>query len=153
MEVFIMKDKLLERQIKFAAAILAAVIILFAPISVEARVRRQQQQPPPYRSSGVIPGTALSYERLAISNRGEVRITIVNPTNNGVTFTARFSFFNDRGAYLTSFTLEGFAPANRKIAHSLNLDDLNAYRRATMMRVLGRAGRMGREPDADYGAK
>ena len=123
------------------AAILAALVVFFVTFSAEAATRL-----PPYRSSGVIPGTSLSYEKLAINNRGEVTITIVNPTNNGVSFSANFSFFNNNDRYLTGFFVEGFAAANRNLVLSAQVDDLRAYRSAVMMRVLGRSGRTARAP-------
>ena len=144
MEVFIMTSKPREGRKIFGAAILAALIIFSAALSVEAGTAKQKL--PPYRSSGVIPGTALLYERLAINDKGDVKITVVNPTNNGVAFTANFGFYNNKDRYLTGFTLDGFAAANRKIDYSLKLDNNRAYRNATMMKVLGRAGRMGKNP-------
>ena len=123
-------------------ALLAAVIFFFSTFSAESASRL-----PPYRSSGVIPGTSLLYEKLSISDRGEVKITIVNPTNNGVSFSANFGFYDNNDTYLTGFIVDGFAAANRKIVYSLTLDNYRAYRNATMMKVLGRAGRMGKDPD------
>ena len=137
-----------ERKI-FAAAILA-VLMIFSLV-IFAELSAASQRVPPYRPSGAIPGTVLLYERLSINDRGEVQITIVNPTNNGVAFTANFSFFDNSERYLTGFTVDGFAAANRKIPYSLDVGDRRAYQRATMMRVLGRGGRMGREPDTGDG--
>jgi hypothetical protein len=134
----------------FGAVILAAVMIFFPAFAAEAGAAKPKL--PPYRSSGVIPGTSLLYEKLTINNKGEVKITIANPTNNGVAFTARFGFYDNRDRYLTGFTVEGFAPANRKIEYSLELDNFNAYRRATMMKVLGRGGRTGRNPHSGDGS-
>ena len=134
-----------ERRIFLTAAIFAVTIIFSITISAEARTAT----PPPYRPSGVIPGTSLLYERLVISNNGGVKITIVNPTNNGVAFNARFAFFNNKDAYLTGFIIDDFATANGKKDYSLRLDNHRAYRNAIMMRVLGRAGRMGRDPAPD----
>ena len=138
-----------NRQMIFVTAILAAVIVFSAALSAEAKIVKTKL--PPYRPSGVIPGTALLYEKLAINNRGEVKITVVNPTNNGVAFTAKFSFFNNKKTYLTGFTIDGFAAPNRKIVYSLEVDNYIAYRKAAMMKVLGRAGRMGRNPDIGDG--
>ena len=131
-----------SKQIILAAAIFAATVFFFAAISGEAKA----STPPPYRSSGVIPGTSLSYERLTIGDRGQVTITIVNPTNTGVTFNARFAFFDNKDTYLTGFTIDDFAAANGKNDYSLRLDNYRAYRNATTMRILGRSGRMGRDP-------
>ena len=138
-----------DGKIIFTVAILAVVLIFSVVFSAEAKVTKQKL--PPYRSSGAIPGTALLYEKLAINNNGEVKITVINPTNNGVAFTANFSFYNNKDTYLTGFTLDGFAAAQRRIVYSLDLDDYIAYRKATMMRVLGRSGRMGRDPDIEDG--
>ena len=133
----------------FSAAILVAVMVFSVVFSAEAKVTKQKL--PPYRSSGVIPGTSLLYEKLAINDKGEVKIKVVNPTNNGVAFTANFGFYNNKETYLTGFTLDGFASAGRKIAYSFDLDDYRAYRSATMMKVLGRSGRMGKDPDIEDG--
>ena len=128
----------------FGTIIIAVVMIFSAVLSVEAATKKPKL--PPYRSSGVIPGTALLYEKLVINDKGEVRITVVNPTNNGVAFNARFGFYNNKDKYLTGFTIDGFAAGNRKIAYSSRVDN-RAYRNATTMKVLGRAGRMGKDPD------
>jgi len=133
--------------------ILVVMLVFTAAFSAEAATaRRSRQQIPPYKSSGVIPGTALLYEKLSISDKGEVKITVVNPTNNGVAFTARFGFYNNKDRYLTGFTIEGFAAANRKIDYSFKLDNLRAYRNAVTMKVLGRSGRTGRDPDIGDGS-
>ena len=147
-----MRNDTLDRRIMiFWTAILTAIMIFSAASSAEAKVTKQKL--PPYRSSGTIPGTALLYEKLAINDKGEVKITIVNPTNNGVGFTANFGFYNNKDTYLTGFTLDGFAAAQRKIVYSLDLDNYIAYRNATMMKVLGRSGRMGRNPDIEDGGE
>jgi len=135
----------------FGTAILAAVMIFSPVLSREAVAAKPQL--PPYKSSGVIPGTELLYEKLSINNKGKVKITVVNPTNNGVAFTANFGFYNNKGSYLTGFAIEGFAAANRKLDYSLTLENLKAYRKATMMKVLGRSGRMGKDPDIGYGGE
>ena len=138
-----------DRRRIFVTAILAAVIVFSAALTAEAKTVKTKI--PPYRSNGAIPGTVLLYEKLVINDRGEVKLTIVNPTNNGVAFTAKFSFFNNKETYLTGFTIDGFAAANRKIVYSEEVDDFIAYRKATMMKVLGRAGRMGKDPDIGDG--
>ena len=140
-----------EGRIMFGAAILVAVMIFSVALSTEAEAAKQKL--PPYRSSGVIPGTALLYEKLVINDKGEVKITVVNPTNNGVAFTANFSFYNNKDTYLTGFTLDGFASAQRKMVYSFDLDNYRAYRNATMMKVLGRSGRMGKNPDIGNGGE
>jgi len=133
-----------ERRIILRAAILAVVLIFSAALSAESKTT--QPKLPPYRASGVIPGTALLYEKLSVNDKGDVKITVVNPTNNGVAFSANFGFYNNKDIYLTGFMIDGFAAANRKIAYSLKLGNSRAYRNATMMKVLGRAGRMGKYP-------
>ena len=138
-----------EGRIFFRAAILAAVVIFSVALSAESKTT--QPKFPPYKPSGAIPGTSLLYEKLAINDKGEVKITIVNPTNNGVAFNARFGFYNNKDTYLTGFIVDGFAAGNGKIAYSLRLDNSRAYRNAIMMKVLGRAGRMGKDPGIDDG--
>ena len=140
-----------RRRTILCTVILAAVMVFSGLFSAEAKTAKQKL--PPYKSSGVIPGTSLLYEKLAINDKGEVKITVVNPTNSGVGFTANFGFYNNKDMYLTGFTLDGFAAAQRKTVYSLDLDDCMAYRKATMMKVLGRSGRMGRNPDFDDGGE
>ena len=140
-----MFGNLREKIFSPAVALAFAISFCFALGATEARAAKPKL--PPYRPSGVIPGTELLYEKLVINDKGEVSVTIVNPTNKGVSFSSKFSFFNDKNEYLTGFAIEGFASANRKTAHSLGIDDLRAYRKATNMKVLGRSGRMGKDPD------
>jgi hypothetical protein len=140
-----------KRKFAKAAAIFAVTLTLLA--ASQSGVEAAKAKLPPYRASGVIPGTELEYEKLAISDRGDVVITIVNPTNKGVAFTSKFSFYSAKDKYLTGFAIEGFASANRKAVYSLELDDYRAYRRAATMKVLGRSGRMGKDPDKDNGSE
>jgi hypothetical protein len=102
---------------------------------------------PPYRPSGVIPGTDLKYEKLFIDGDGVVSVTILNSKNTGVSFVSNFSFYNGKNEYLTGFVVEGFSRANGRATYTLELDDFTAYKKAAVMRVLGRSGRMGRTPD------
>ncbi|MDR3165834.1 MAG: hypothetical protein LBU13_09690 [Synergistaceae bacterium] len=102
---------------------------------------------PPYRPSGVISGTDLKYEKLFIDDDGVVSITILNPKNTGVSFVSNFSFYNGKNEYLTGFTVEGFSRANGRATYTLELDNFAAYKKAAVMKVLGRSGRMGRTPD------
>ena len=125
--------------------ILAAAAALAASRPAEAKTTRSGI--PPYRASGVIPGTDLTYEKLFIDDQGAVTITIVNPRNSGASFTSNFSFYNSKGEYLTGFTISDFARANWKQEYSLELDDYKAFRKASSMKVLGRSGRMGKDPD------
>jgi hypothetical protein len=126
-------------------AIVAIVILTLVPYRAEAKTKKISL--PPYRASGVIPGTDLTYEKLVINDKGEVKISIVNPGNYGVSFTSNFSFYSGKGEYLTGFIIKGFAAAKRKVAYSLELDDYKAYSKAVSMKVLGRSGRMGKDND------
>jgi hypothetical protein len=132
------------------AALICALVLLtvFAPDAHAAKAKL-----PPYRPGGSIPGTELKYEKLSVSDRGEVAITVVNPTDRGVAYTANFSFYGSKDEYLTGFALTGFARAGGKILHSFDLDDYKAYRKAVTMKVLGRSGRTGKNPAPDDGAE
>jgi hypothetical protein len=125
--------------------ILAAAVTAWAALC-PAGAETKRSGLPPYRASGVIPGTDLTYEKLFIDDQGAVTITIVNP-RGGVSFTSNFSFYNAKGEYLTGFTISDFAQANRKREYSFDLDDYQAFRGAAGMKVLGRSGRMGKNPD------
>jgi hypothetical protein len=127
--------------------------LVFAPFLCGASEAAKKNFMPPYRQSGVIPGTGLKYEKLVVSGSGEVSITIVNPGNYGVSFTSNFSFYDGKNEYLTGFTVQGFANGNGKAAYALELDDYKAYRKAASMKVLGRSGRMGKNPDPGGGAE
>jgi hypothetical protein len=124
--------------------IMLAVLISAFSFSAEAKTKKSSI--PPYRPSGVIPGTDLKYEKLFIADDGAVTIRITNPTTRGVSFTSNFSFYNGKGEYLTGFVISGFAHAGRTAAYSLALDDNKAYKKATLMKVLGRSGRTGKTP-------
>jgi hypothetical protein len=130
---------------KFIAVL--AVSILVLAMSCPAGAKTKGSGLPPYRANGVIPGTDLKYEKLFIDGEGIVTITIVNPLGNGVSFTSNFSFYNSKGEYLTGFTVSDFARASWKQEYSFELDDYKAFRRASSMKVLGRSGRMGKDPD------
>jgi hypothetical protein len=67
--------------------------------------------------------------------------------SHGVSFTSNFSFYGGKNEYLTGFTVQGFANAKGKARYALELDDYKAYRKAASMKVLGRSGRMGKDPD------
>jgi hypothetical protein len=132
---------------RFLAVLILAAAITALVTSCPAGAETKGSGLPPYRTSGVIPGTDLTYEKLFIDDQGVVSITIVNPRGSGVSFTSNFSFYNSKGEYLTGFTVSDFAQANRKHEYSFELDDYKAFRRASGMKVLGRSGRMGKKPD------
>jgi hypothetical protein len=132
---------------KFLTVLILAAAITASLTSCSAGAKVKRSGLPPYRPSGVIPGTDLTYEKLFIDDGGIVTITIVNPVAKGVSFTSKFSFYNSKGEYLTGFTIADFAQASRKQEYSFELDDYKAFRGASGMRVLGRSGRMGRDPD------
>jgi hypothetical protein len=98
---------------------------------------------PPYRTSGPIPGTGLTYERLNISDSGAVTVNVHNPARNGVRFRASFSFYSAKNEFLAAFGLEGFAAANSVTGYSLFLADYKKIRQTSYMTVLGRSGRVG----------
>jgi hypothetical protein len=98
---------------------------------------------PPYRISGSIPGTALSYERLFIADDGGVTVTVVNTEKKGVRFRATFSFYSAKNELLTGFIIEGVARASSSTGYSLKLPNHKKMKNASYMRVLGRAGRVG----------
>jgi hypothetical protein len=95
----------------------------------------------PYRPSGPIPGTKLQYENLHVSEKGRVTLTVYNPETVGVNFQANFSFHDDKGGYLTGFSIDGFAQQRTRAAYALDLPAHAKMKRATNMKVLGRAGR------------
>ncbi|MDR3280233.1 MAG: hypothetical protein LBT23_06960 [Synergistaceae bacterium] len=133
----------------FAAAAIA--VIMCALMSSRAEAKTQKPAMPPYRPSGIIPGTDLKYERLVISDAGVVSIYIVNERSAGVSFSSNFSFFNNKGVYLTGFNIKDFAPPNGKIRFVLDLDEYKKLKKASSMKVLGRAGRMGKAPEYGEG--
>ncbi|MDR1509041.1 MAG: hypothetical protein LBS53_05340 [Synergistaceae bacterium] len=131
---------------KFATVLILTAAFTVWAMSCPAGAKMKRSGLPPYRASGVIPGTDLTYEKLFIDDQGAVAITIVNPLGNGVSFTSNFSFYNSKGEYLTGFTVSDFAQAGRKQEYSFELDDYKAFRKASSMKVLGRSGRMGKNP-------
>jgi hypothetical protein len=136
-----------EKTARSAAA--AALVILLAACVLcgASEAKAKKAKLPPYRPSGVIPGTDLKYEKMFIDDGGAVSVTIVNPQNTGVYFTSNFSFYNGKGEYLTGFVVKGFAAGNGRAVYALELDDVRAYRKATVMKTLGRSGRTGKIPD------
>lgn len=139
------------KNILWTAAVIAAFFI--AAAAGEASAKGAKAKLPPYKPNGVIPGTELLYEKLAIGEDGMASIVIVNPTRHGVSFAANFSFYSDKDEYLTGFTVDGFADAGMRKFHSFELDNYKAYRRASTMKVLGRAGRARNAPDRGDGGE
>jgi hypothetical protein len=135
----------------FLCAALVCASVFLAVAAPEAHAEKPKL--PPYRASGSIPGTELKYEKLSISSKGEVAITVVNPTDKGVAYMANFSFYGSKDEYLTGFAINGFARAGGKAAHAFALDDYKAYRKAVTMKVLGRSGRTGKKPEPGDGAE
>ena len=132
----------------------AIIAVFFVAASVgEAGAKAAKAKLPPYKPSGAIPGTELLYEKLAVSDGGQVSLVIVNPTRKGVSFAANFSFYGDKDEYLTGFTVDGFADAGARRAYSLELGNRKAYRKAVTMKVLGRSGRTGKTPAPGDGAE
>jgi hypothetical protein len=127
-----------------ALCAIAAVCLAFASPSL---ARTKKPSLPPYRSSGVIHGTDLTYSKLRVSDDGTVAVTVSNKTRRGLRFTANFSYYGAGGSYLTGFTVQGYAEAGKSYAYSLELDDYRAYKKAAGMKVLGRAGEASRPAD------
>ncbi|MDR2780585.1 MAG: hypothetical protein LBB28_05620 [Synergistaceae bacterium] len=132
---------------KFFTVLILATAISTSVMAYPVGAKTRGSGLPPYRASGVIPGTDLTYDKLFIDDQGVVTITIVNPIAKGVSFTSNFSFYNSKGEYLTGFTISDFAQASRRQEYSFELDDYKAFRKASSMKVLGRSGRMGKDPD------
>jgi hypothetical protein len=136
-----------EKKRRSAAVIALALLLSAFVLCGVSEGKSKKVKLPPYRPSGVIPGTDLKYEKLFIDADGTVSITILNPKNTGIYAVSNFSFYSEKNVYLTGFVVEGFSRANGRETFTLELDDLRAYKKAAVMKVLGRAGRMGRAPD------
>jgi hypothetical protein len=121
------------------SALVVALVGVFFLLAFEAGAA-QSSKPPPYRRSGAIPGTSLTYENLFVGDDGGVSIVICNPESRMVGFSAKFTFYSAKGEYLTSFTVDGSARGNSKTKHELLMPDGKKMRRAAYMKVLGRAG-------------
>ena len=106
-----------------------------------AYAAKKKKADPPYASSGVISGTSLTYENLQINDFGKATITIFNPENTGVSFSANFSFYTAKGAYLTGFKVSGFASRTARSAFFIDVPEYKRLKKASYMKVLGRAGR------------
>lgn len=140
----------IEKLGKLFTGLALAMLILFASasFSLEAEAAKKKKNSDEdketatsYRPSGSIPGTSLTYENLFINDKGIVTVTIYNPTSTGVSFTSKFSFYDDKGNYMTGFSIKGFSNAGVREAHFLELSDYKKFKKATRMKVLGRSGR------------
>ncbi|MDR1471890.1 MAG: hypothetical protein LBS75_05140 [Synergistaceae bacterium] len=127
------------RSLKIFPALAMFAVGLFLSLTQTAGAA-QSSTPPPYRRSGVIPGTSLTYEKLFIGDKGDVSIVICNPESRGVNFSARFTFYSAKGEYLTGFAVEGVSLGNSRTGYDLSLPDHKKMRRAAYMKVLGRSG-------------
>lgn len=131
--------------IKTTGRILAGTCILFiallVPMCLQAGAAKSEKDKRPYASSGAIPGTSLTYENLFINGKGIATITIHNPTSTGVSFSANFSFYDDKRKYVTGFTVSGYAAAAGRNALFTEVKDYKKLKKATHMKVLGRSGR------------
>lgn len=124
-----------------AASVIAAASLSFAFFGETTPAANAA--PAPYRASGNIPGTELFYDKLKIDGRGRVTVTISNPDKTGKSFAASFNFYTEKDAWLTGFSIEGFAGRMTNTAYALNFRDHKKLKKASYMKVLGRAGRTG----------
>jgi hypothetical protein len=120
-----------------------AALLLCAAVPGRAPAAKSKTAPalPPYKITGPIPGTALSYEKLFVAEDGSVSVMIRNPERDGVRFRATFSFYSAKGALLTGFMIEGTAAAGTLAGYSLKLPGHKKMKDASYMTVLGRSGR------------
>lgn len=123
------------------AVILAAAFWTLAVLPEAALAAAKKKTEPFYSTSGSIPGTALSYENLQINDFGKAIITVYNPDNTGVSFSANFSFYTKKNAYLTGFHISGFAAARSRATFFADVPTHASLKKASYMKVLGRAGR------------
>ncbi len=120
--------------------LLATFLFLFF---LESRASAANASIPPYRVSGSISGTGLLYDKLRIDGKGVVTILISNPGKTGESFVANFSFYTEKGVYLTGFSIEGFAGRMSSTSYALDLPNHKSMKKAAYMKVLGRSGRIG----------
>lgn len=125
---------------KIRVPMLLILFLLLLPAQV-ACAAKSDTALPPYRTSGVIPGTSLSYEGLFIDKNGHVTITIQNEGQSGLSFSANFGFYTNKGDYVTGFTVSGFANRKSRTVYELDLPNYKNFKKASYMKVLGRAGR------------
>ncbi|MDR1515834.1 MAG: hypothetical protein LBS45_09065 [Synergistaceae bacterium] len=120
---------------------------MFGAASSDAAAKKKNEARtpavPPYKITGTIPGTALSYEKLLISEDGSVSVNVRNPERTGVRFRATFSFYSAKNELLTGFKIEGTAVAGAVTGYSLKLPNHKKMKDVSYMTVLGRSGRSG----------
>ena len=128
----------------WSTAVLLAILALASPLTnpaEAAKKKKEAETKPTYATSGTIPGTQLTYENLAVNSHGVVTVTIHNPTSTGVSFSANFTFYDSKGQSVAGFSLSGFAGARNRNAHMLQMKDYKNFKKATILKVLGRSGR------------
>jgi hypothetical protein len=119
----------------------ASLLFMASPALYAAGKKKEAQAIPPYKIAGPIPGTALSYEKLFITEDGIVSLNVRNPQRSGVRFRATFSFYSAKNDLLTGFMIEGTATAGAATGYSLKLPNHKKLKNAAYMTVLGRSGR------------
>lgn len=123
---------------KIAPSVTLALLLVFfltrGAMAVDATI-------PPYKTSGSIAGTELLYDRLKIESNGKATIIISNPGKTGQRFVANFSFYTEKGAYLTGFSIEGFAGRMSNTSYAFSVPGHKSLKKAAYMKALGRSGR------------
>jgi hypothetical protein len=132
-----------KKIIAIALAVFFAGLPGITPSDAAAKGKSETPAVPPYKIAGPIPGTALSYEKLFISENGNVSVSIRNPERSGVRFRAAFSFYSAKNELLTGFQIEGTAVAGAVAGYSLKLPNHKKMKNVSYMTVLGRSGRAG----------
>jgi hypothetical protein len=130
-------------RIRYAVLILLLLAAFAACGDAASWAANKKPALPPFKPSGPIPGTSLVYEKMTVDDKGQVTLSVRNTERTGVRFRASFSFFSNKGEYLTGFDLEGVAPSSASVPYSLAMPDYKKYKRANYMKVLGRSGRAG----------
>lgn len=118
---------------KLLMTCVAVIMILAAPAFAA------KKNVPQFETNGTISGTPLLYENLSINKNGIAAVNIYNPTNKGMTFSASFSFYSSKGAFLAVMTISGYAEKNSRSSH-IEEFDYGAIKTARSVKVLGRAG-------------
>jgi hypothetical protein len=140
----VMKTQTRKKIDKIIVLMLAALLLAGASSALSAAGKKKEAQAvPPYKTAGPIPGTALSYEKLFITEDGDVSVNVRNPQRSGVRFRAAFSFYSAKNDLLTGFMIEGTAVAGAVAGYSLKLPNHKKLKSVSYMTVLGRAGRSG----------
>lgn len=108
-----------------------------------AKKKKAEEAKPTYATSGLIPGTQLTYENLAVNKHGIASLTIHNPASTGVSFSANFTFYDSKGGAVAAFSLSGFATARTRNGHMVQMKNYNdkTFKKTTSLKVLGRSGR------------